>query len=285
VCASGDASSGATSASSSSAMASYEWVCETNGVLTRAERSAVRTGMRRYILATIGGFITWPMNSSRPTETPFPGVPETEVASTAIEMAKKQGTTLLFHGYRTWMLGTALSQADHISVDSELLFVTSLLHDSGMLVSVPGEDFTRRSADNILDVFDRVGAPRRRALKAADAVVAHATPGLARSMDTIGYYVQCGAMADLAGIRRWHLPPRATRQAYALYPSHDLRRTLSALARRNAEEVPGSRMSLLVPISIGKAIHIALSASNRLTDSMRCYSRLGDQSLEDKGSR
>jgi hypothetical protein len=242
-------------------MASYEWVCKTNGVLTRAERSAVRTGMRKFILETIGGFITWPINRSHSTETFFPAVPDTEVASTAIEMAKKQGTTLLFHGYRTWILGTALSQADQTSVDSELLFVTSLLHDSGMLVSVPGEDFTRRSADNVLDVFDRVGAPRRRALEAADAVVAHATPGLDRSMDTIGYYVQCGAMADLAGIRRWHLPPGTISQAYALYPSHDIHRTLSALARRNAAEAPDSRMSLLVPKSIGKAIRLALNFS------------------------
>ncbi|MEU4668266.1 hypothetical protein AB0F91_09900 [Amycolatopsis sp. NPDC023774] len=240
-------------------MASYEWVCETNGVLTRAERSAVRAGMRTFILAAVAGFITWPVNRSRSTENTLPAVPGTPVARAAIETAKKQGATLLFHGYRTWLLGTALSQVDQVGVDSELLFVTSLLHDSGMLVSVPGEDFTRRSAENVLDVFDRAGAPRRRALEAADAVVAHATPGLDRSVDTIGYYVQCGAMADLAGIRRWDLPPGAMRHAHDRYPSHDIHRTLSALARRNAEEVPGSRMSLLVPKALGRAIRLALN--------------------------
>ncbi|QRP42706.1 hypothetical protein [Amycolatopsis sp. FDAARGOS 1241] len=242
-------------------MVSYEWVCETNGVLTRAERSIVRTGMRRFILETIRGIVTRSKNGTRSTTTLFPSVPDTEVASTAIEMAKNQGVTLLFHGYRTWLLGTALSQVDQTSVDSELLFVTSLLHDSGMLVSVPGEDFTRRSADNVLDVFDRAGAPRRRALQAADAVVAHATPGLEVSTDTIGYYVQCGAMADLAGIRRWHLPPGAINQAYALYPSHDIHRTLSALARRNAEEVLDSRLSVLVPKPLSNVIRLALNFS------------------------
>ncbi|MEV6899184.1 hypothetical protein [Amycolatopsis sp. NPDC051372] len=242
-------------------MTSYDWVCETNGVLTRAERSTVRTGMREFVLETIGGFITWPMNRPRPRETVVPQVPDTEVASAAVEMAKKQGTTLLFHGYRTWLLGTALAQADQAEIDPELLFVTALLHDSGMLVSVPGEDFTRRSADTVLDVFDRAGAPRRRALEAADAVVAHATPGLDRSTDPIGYYVQAGAMADLAGIRRWHLPPGALGQAYALYPSHDIHRTLSALARRNAEELPDGRMSLLVPKPLGKALRLALNFS------------------------
>ncbi|WIX78004.1 hypothetical protein QRX50_42520 [Amycolatopsis carbonis] len=240
-------------------MAGYDWVCETNGVLTRAERSIVRAGMRKFIMATIGGFLTWPMNGPRLAETVFPAVPDTPVATVAVEAAKKQGTTLLFHGYRTWLLGTALSQVDQAEVDAELLFVTSLLHDSGMLVSVPGEDFTRRSAENVLEVFDRAGAPRRRALEAADAVVAHATPGLDRSADPIGYYVQCGAMADLAGIRRWHLPPGVMSQAHARYPSHDIHRTLSALARRNAEEVPGSRMSLLVPKPLGKVIRLALN--------------------------
>jgi hypothetical protein len=96
-------------------------------------------------------------------------------------------------------------------------------------------------------------------------VVAHATPGLDRSVHPIGYYVQCGAMADLAGIRRWHLPPGATSQAYAQYPPHDIRRTLSALARRNAEEVPGSRMSLLVPQSIGRTIRFAGLLTRRST--------------------
>ncbi|WIX76863.1 hypothetical protein QRX50_36360 [Amycolatopsis carbonis] len=242
-------------------MVSYDWVCETNGVLTRAERSTVRTGMRKFLLETIGDFITWPMNRPRSTETLVPEFPDAEVASAAVEMSKKQGTTLLFHGYRTWLLGTALTQADHTEVDAELLFVTALLHDSGMLVSVPGEDFTRRSADTVLEVFDRAGAPRRRALEAADAVVAHATPGLDRSTDPIGYYVQGGAMADLAGIRRWDPPSGATGQGYALYPSHDIHRTLSALARRNAEELPDGRMALLAPKPLGKALRLALNFS------------------------
>ncbi|MGW4489407.1 hypothetical protein ACWEOE_36915 [Amycolatopsis sp. NPDC004368] len=240
-------------------MASYDWVCETNGVLTRAERSAVRAGMRKFLFETIGGFLTAP--SIRSTEALVAEFPDTKVAATAVEIAKKQGTTLLFHGYRTWLLGTALAQVDQTDVDAELLFVTSLLHDSGMLLSVPGEDFTRRSADAVLEVFDRAGAPRGRALDAADAVVAHATPGLDRSADPVAYYVQGGAMADLAGIRRWHLPPGAIGQAYARYPSHDIRRTLSALARRNAEELPGGRMSLLIPTPLGKAVRWALNFS------------------------
>ncbi|MFI5708733.1 hypothetical protein [Kribbella sp. NPDC051620] len=246
-------------------MTSYEWICRTNGVLNRAERSAVRTGMRKFVATAVAGFIMWPITRSRSAEAfSFPEVPDTEAARTAIEVAGRQGATLLFHSYRTWLLGAALAQADQISVDSEILFVTSLLHDSGMLASVPGEDFTRRSADNILDVFASAGEPRRRALEAADAVVAHATPGLDRSVDPIGYYVQCGAMADLAGIRRWHLPPGAISEAYARYPSHDIHRTLSALARRNAEEAPGTRMSLLVPKTIGKK-KIRLAGSLRRT--------------------
>jgi hypothetical protein len=238
-------------------MASYEWIRATNGVLNRAERSAVRAGLRKYVVATAAGFMTSPLSRSRSTEPfSFPEVPDTAVARTAVDVAGRQGTTLLFHGYRTWLLGTALAQADRVSVDPEILFVTALLHDSGMLASVPGEDFTRRSADNILEAFDSAGAPRRRALEAADAVVAHATPGLDRSVDPIGYYVQGGAMADLAGIRRWHLPRGAISQAYVRYPSHDIHRTLSALARRNAEEVPGGRMSLLLPKPLGKKVRL-----------------------------
>ncbi|MEV4604932.1 hypothetical protein AB0K15_47260 [Amycolatopsis sp. NPDC049253] len=251
----------ASGSTSSSMVGGYDWIRETNGVLTGAERSAVRAGMRKFARETISGFLTAPLQKPRSPENLFPEYPGTEVASAAVEMARKQGTTLLFHGYRTWLLGTALAEVDQADVDAELLFVTSLLHDSGMLVSVPGEDFTRRSADAVLEVFDRAGAPRGRALEAADAVVAHATPGLVGSTDPVAYYVQSGAMADLAGLRRWHLPSGAIGEAYARYPSHDIRRTLSALARRNAEEVPGSRMSLLVPKPLSKALRWALNFS------------------------
>jgi hypothetical protein len=77
------------------------------------------------------------------------------------------------------VLGAALAQRDRVDVDAELFYVTSLLHDAGIVRAVTGEDFTIRSGKILIDLCDRAGSSDERGRQAADAAVAHATPGLA----------------------------------------------------------------------------------------------------------
>src|SRR5262249_36290692 len=70
---------------------------------------------------------------------PFPARPTSALALQAEEAAVEQSAALVAHGYRTWLLGAAFADHDRVSVDAELLFVASLLHDSGMMREVLGE--------------------------------------------------------------------------------------------------------------------------------------------------
>jgi hypothetical protein len=54
--------------------------------------------------------------------------------------AADQSPALAAHGYRTWMIGDALARHDGVAIDRELFYVASLLHDSGMMRQVVGED-------------------------------------------------------------------------------------------------------------------------------------------------
>ena len=241
------------------ALRSYGWVQATSGRLTDAERAAVRAAIRRSYTDIAKGVVTWPL---RRRGTPsIPQAPDSALVRHAVEAAAEQGPALLGHGYRTWILGSVLASVDRVAVDPELLYVVSLLHDSGMTRQVVGTDFTLRSAEAVLDVFARAAQPPARGAAAADAVVAHATPGLAVADDPIGFYVQAGAMADLAGLRMWDLPRGQLAAAYRDHPAHDVHRVIAALIRREADDVPDGRFALLK--RAGMATMVTLSPTRR----------------------
>ncbi len=162
----------------------------------------------------------------------------------AEEAAFEQGLALRQHGYRTWLIGAALADQDRAGLDPELFYITSLLHDAGMVSAVAGQDFTVRSGQILMDVCRRAQASGR-GQEAADAAVAHATPGLRAGDNLAGCYVQAGAMADLAGLRMWDLPRGYIRRAYQAYPASGAHAEIPRLIRREARDVPDGRFAML----------------------------------------
>lgn len=223
----------------------YAWACATNGALTAAQRRAIKFAILRSFLPLGKSFVSSLVHRRNPPS-PLPAPPDSPLVSLATEAAAEQSPALVAHGYRTWLIGAALADHDRMTVDPELLFVGSLLHDSGMMTEVIGEDFTIRSAQTILDLCSRTEAldPSAR-MQLADAVIAHATPGLTADENVIGFYVQSGAMADLAGLRMWDLPCGYLRAAYGAHPAHDVHRVVPELVRREARAVPDGRFALL----------------------------------------
>jgi len=115
-----------------------------------------------------------------------------------------------------------------------------------MMREVVGEDFTIRSARIALDLCGRVeNVGDETGPRLADAIVGHASPGLSVKDDEIAFYVQAGAMADLAGLRMWDLPRGYLSAAYAQHPACDVHRTVPELIRREARDVPAGRFALL----------------------------------------
>jgi hypothetical protein len=185
---------------------SYAWACSTNGALSAEQRRAVKAAIRRGYREIGRGLLSWPLHRSK-TDATLPGAPDSALARLAEEAAADQGPALAGHGYRTWVIGDALALHDGLSLDRELFYVASLLHDSGLLREVVGQDFTIRSARLVLDLCGQVETvDDATGLRLADAIVGHASPGLTVKDDELAFYVQAGAMADLAGLRMWDLP-------------------------------------------------------------------------------
>jgi hypothetical protein len=221
----------------------YAWACTTGGSLSASQRTRIRKAIRSGYRAVVEGLVSWPLHRIG-TTADLPTPPDSKLARTAEEAAADQGPALLGHGYRTWVLGAALAEHDQVAVDPELLYITGLLHDAGIVEAVIGEDFTVRSGRILIDVCERAGE-HDRGVRAADAAVAHATPGLALTEDPVGFYVQAGAMADLVGLRMWDLPKGHLRRAYTAYPAGGVHTEIPRLIRQEAGHVPDGRFALL----------------------------------------
>lgn len=221
----------------------FEWACRTNGRLSAAQRDLIRAAIRRGYRDIARGVASWPLRRSK-SGGEFPRRPDSRLARVAEEAAGEQSPAVRQHGYRTWLIGAALAGHDRAGLDAELFYVTSLLHDAGMMAEVAGQDFTIRSGQILIGVCRRAAAGDR-GQDAADAVVAHATPGLRPDDNPVGFYVQAGAMADLAGLRMWDLPRGYLRRAYRAYPASRVHSEIPRLIRREARQVPGGRFAML----------------------------------------
>lgn len=239
------------------AMTTHEWARSTGGALTDDQKRVVRSAIRAGYADFARGLVRWPFRRTpAPVEVPAP--PDSTMARHAEEAAMDQGPMLAGHGYRTWLAGAALAIRDGADLDPELFYVVSLLHDSGMVTEVVGEDFTIRSAAALIDISEGSGRPEVSTVL-ADAVVAHTTPGLLADDQPLGFYVQAGAMADLTGLRMWDLPKGYLRHAYVAHPACGVHCGISKLIGVEARNVPDGRFALLQRHGFGLVVRLSPS--------------------------
>ena len=156
-----------------------------------------------------------------------------------------QSSSMLGHARRTFIFGSALAQLDGLDVDPELLYAGALLHDAGLEHAVPDECFTVRGAEALLEVATATDVSPERAEEAADAIVRHISPGLDRDVHRLGFYIQAGATADLAGVRLWELPRDLVARAMSEHPQDDVVGLVRRCWAHESEVVPKGRARFL----------------------------------------
>ncbi|WP_319458170.1 MULTISPECIES: hypothetical protein [unclassified Mycobacterium] len=172
--------------------------------------------------------------------------PDSAFARAAEEAALEQPPSVVGHGYRTWMFGSALATLDRAALDPELFYVASLLHDHGIAEPVRGEDFTLRSADRLEQCGRGVNAAEADIRSAADAVTVHTTPGISIERDgALGVYVQTGAMFDLAGLRGADLSWDYRGAVIRRHPRDGVTDAIVPMIKAEARANPDGRFGLL----------------------------------------
>lgn len=226
------------------------WTRRTGGTLARRERrrllGEVVRGQGRYLAGriklAIGRVPVGAANLSAEALEP----PDSKLARAVEEACQEQPSPLIGHGYRTWMFGSGLAALDGAEFDPELFYAASLLHDYGIATAVAGEDFTLRSAERLESCGAAVDADRSSIESAADAITVHTTPGISVEHDgALGFYVQAGAMFDLAGLRAADLSRAYRDRVIAEHPRDGVTEAVVRMIRAEARANPGGRFGLL----------------------------------------
>jgi hypothetical protein len=238
------------------------WLERTRGALTRRERRSLlgviaRTQGQnlagRFRLAT--GRVPQQLQG---IDDALLAPPDSALAREAEEACGEQPAALIGHGYRTWAFGRALAAIDRSPIDGELFYVAGLLHDAGLVETVTGEDFTLRSGYRAARCMEATGHPQDAIDLVRDGISAHATPGATIDKDgPLGFYVQAGALLDLAGFRLWDLPPSYVRQVLATHERGSISEAIIDLIRTEAHAVPNGRFALLTRCGFTLAVRVA----------------------------
>ena len=231
------------------ALGTFAWLEQTGGVLTVRERLA----MLPALLRTFGQFSSdrlrlalgvTPRHAMTSDEL-WPKAPDSQLCRHAETEARElQSTAMLSHGYRTWVFGAAFARIDGAGLDPELFYASALLHDVGLEHPRQGRCFTYRSAEAAEAVSERAGLDEHRKCEMMDGIATHISPGLAYEDSAIGFYLQAGAMADLAGIRAWQLPRDLRSKADDSHPREQIYKVVSRCWHAEAKAVPGGRAHL-----------------------------------------
>jgi hypothetical protein len=170
--------------------------------------------------------------------------PDSRLAREAERACAELPSVISAHSYRTWMLGLALAMLDGTPLDPELFYCAALVHDYGLSHPTKNRDFTLASSQRAQECAQSAGRAGS-ADEIADAICVHPTAGLSIIRDgPIGYYVQWGSMADIAGLRRSEIPGRYLQQIIQLHPrDSDFKRGMIDLVRGEAQAVPKGRFA------------------------------------------
>lgn len=238
------------------------WTRRTGGRLRRAERrrliAAIALGQWENAVGRVKLALgRRPAAAARVDLDTFVS-PDSTFAREAEQACAELPAALRDHSYRTWLFGRALAAVDRRSLDDELFYCASLLHDYGIVTPTANQDFTLRSADRVLSCAHAAGLSDDRADQVADGVCVHLTPGVKVETDgEIGCYVQWGAMVDVAGLRVWDIAPGNVEEILRRYPRGDIKRELMEMVREEVAVVPGGRFSLLMRCGFPLAVRLA----------------------------
>lgn len=148
--------------------------------------------------------------------------PDTQAARAAREIAATYySQALLNHCVRSWLWSEAFAAHEGRSpVDGELLYVSAMLHDIGLVEAFDNHTLAFEHAGGHVAVALTAGAgwsPERRT-RAHEVIVRHNWPSVDPAMDVEGYLLEIATALDISGARPHVLPTAFQREVLAAFP-------------------------------------------------------------------
>lgn len=183
-------------------------------------------------------------------------VPTTPAARAALEVVTEFAPPALAnHCVRSYLLAASLADLEQAEVDTELLYVSSVLHDLALEPAFDNHSLPFEEAGGHVAWVFAAGAgwpPTRRA-RAAEIIVAHMR-GADPAADMEGYLLDIATGLDISGrnMQRW--PRELLAEMLAAYPRLDLADRFTACFADQAARKPESTAAVAVRNGIAEQI-------------------------------
>ncbi|WP_329400035.1 HD domain-containing protein [Streptomyces lydicus] len=170
-------------------------------------------------------------------------MPEARVCRAALEVASAYcSPALLNHSVRAYLWAAAYASLHDIAFDPELLYVSAMLHDIGLVKefdshTVPFED----AGGHVAWVFGAgAGWPVERRVRASEVIVRHMWDDVPVERDPEAHLVVFSTSLDISGRRPDALPADLRAEVLERYPRLGLGEEFLACFRDQAERKPDS---------------------------------------------
>jgi hypothetical protein len=184
-------------------------------------------------------------------------IPDSAACRGALEVATTYETpSLLNHSVRSYLWAAAHAQRNGIAFDAELLYVSALLHDIGLVAefdshTVPFEE----AGGHVAWVFGAgAGWPPERRVRASEIIVRHMWPEVPVEEDPEGHLLELATGIDISGRGLEGIPVRLRGEVLERYPRLDLAEEFTACFRDQAARKPGSSAALSVSAGVADRI-------------------------------
>ncbi len=184
--------------------------------------------------------------------------PDTPAARAALEFASAyHSRALLNHCVRSWLWAAAFARhEDREPYDDELLYVSALLHDIGLVEEFDNHTLAFEDAGGHVAIALTTGAgwsvARRR--RAHEVIERHMWPSVDPELDVEGYLLEIATGLDISGARADALPREFQDEVLAAYPRLALADEFSACLQDQAQRKPGSSSARLVNGGLVRAL-------------------------------
>ncbi|MFE6739505.1 HD domain-containing protein [Streptomyces tubercidicus] len=184
-------------------------------------------------------------------------IPDTRACRTALEVASAYcSPALLNHSVRAYLWAAGYASANGIAFDPELLYVSAMFHDIGLVKefdshTVPFEE----AGGHVAWVFGAgAGWPVERRVRASEVIVRHMWDEVDAAMDPEAHLLVYSTSLDISGRRPDTLPDDLRTEVLARYPRLGLGEEFLACFRDQAGRKPDSTAAAAVREGIAARI-------------------------------
>ncbi|WP_433244042.1 cyanamide hydratase [Streptosporangium sp. CA-135522] len=184
-------------------------------------------------------------------------IPETTASRAALEVAAAYcSPALLNHSVRAYLWAAAYGTANGIAFDAELLYVSSMLHDIGLVKEFDSHTVPFEEAGGHLAWVFAAGAgwPVERRVRASEVIVRHMWDKVDVSEDPEGHLLELSTALDISGRRSEDFPAALRAEVLERYPRLGLGEEFIACFRDQAERKPDSLAGTFVRAGVAERI-------------------------------